>query len=124
MVSKYRCSHNAMQCMQCIGVFLESYSNFKFSNFQARYIMAYVTYHIFFNSFMYRTYLILYANGLIKNGKPNLKVFSQLFWIVNVSFFAINFFIFPLSLQLKGKFPFESTSGEPNLLYHSILINV
>ena len=86
--------------------------------------MAYVNYHIFFNSFMYRTYLILYADGLIKDGKPNLKVFSQLFWIVNMVFFAINYFIFPLSLQLKGNFPFESTSGKSNLLYHSVLINI
>lgn len=78
---------------------------------QIRYTMAYFFSHTAFFGFQWRTFLIFYAPGFVEKGHLNLKLFSQLYWIVFASFLAINYFYFPLSWLLRGDFPGQSTTA-------------
>ena len=82
----------------------------------ARYTMANFSHHIFFFSFLWRTFLILYAEGFLLNGRINIKLFVQLFWLVTVCFILVGFGIFPLSLLLGGNFAQHSTSWKVCLM--------
>ena len=74
---------------------------------------------IFFYNFLFRTFLIWYANGFIRKGATDLKLFYQLHWIICVSYIAIVLFgIFPTPSILRGDFPKGSTSGKICLLVH------
>ena len=65
-----------------------------------------------FFSFVFRTFLILYSDrGLVKNGKPNLLLFNQLFWTILITFFVIMYISFPLHAQFLGTFPQISKQG-------------
>ena len=56
-------------------------------------------------SFHFRLFLVLYADrGLLKNGKPNLKLFCQLYWVVMVVLLIFCFAMFPGKNLLKGNF--------------------
>ena len=57
--------------------------------------------------------LVVYAEGFIRDGKPNLKLFHQLHWLVSSSYIAMAYFgVFPTPLVLKGGFPGNSMSGK------------
>ena len=72
---------------------------------------------IFFYNFWFRTFLIWYANGFIRKGATDLKLFHQLHWIICVSYVAVVLFgIFPTPSILRGDFPLGSTSGKICLL--------
>ena len=71
---------------------------------------------IFVFSFLFRTWLIAYADGFIYNGTTNLKLFHQLYWTICISYIMICIGIFPISLILKGDFPMSSTTGQICLL--------
>ena len=55
-----------------------------------------VLHHIFFFTFLWRSFLILHAEGFVKDGRPNLALFSQLFWILLTSFFSMSWGLFIL----------------------------
>ena len=83
---------------------------------QARYIMSNIFDNFFFFNFLWRTFLILHAEGFIHNGKLNIRLFGQLFWIISLTFIAVHYSIFPGSILLRGDFPKQSTSGQICLL--------
>ena len=69
----------------------------------SRYTKAYIFNQLFFYSSLWRTFLILYAEGFIRQGKLNLDLFVQLFWVISISFLMMMFGIFPISLIIKGE---------------------
>ena len=83
---------------------------------QTRYITATISSNFFFFNFLWRTFLILHAEGFIHNGKLNLGLFCQLFWLITLTFITVAYTIFPGSILLRGKFPQQSTSGQICLL--------
>ena len=52
--------------------------------------------HIFFFTFLWRSLLVLHAEGFVKDGRPNLALFSQLFWILVTSYLSMSWGIFIL----------------------------
>ena len=70
----------------------------------SRYVVVIIYCATLFYSFIFRTFLVLYSDrGLILQGKPNLKLFAQLFWLTMVSFVAFEHGIFPVSNIIRGK---------------------
>ena len=63
-------------------------------------------------SLIFRTFMVLYAQGFIYNGKIHLRLFHQLYWLNVIIYSLIAFGMFPLPLLIKGEFPNESTSGK------------
>ena len=84
---------------------------------QAKYFTGELFFVLMFTSFCFRTFLILYSErGLVRNGRPYLRMFHQLFWIISASLFAIMYTTFPLSAQIRGTFPHISKTGRICLL--------
>ena len=52
----------------------------------SRYTKNYFFNQLFFYSSLWRTFLILYAEGFIREGKLNLDLFVQLFWVISITF--------------------------------------
>ena len=62
-------------------------------------------------------FLILHAEkGLLVHGRPNLKLFNQLFWIVVCAFIMVSYSGFPLPFLVKGSYPESSNAGKICLL--------
>ena len=70
---------------------------------------------IIFYSFLWRSFLILHGHGFIRNGQPNLKLFSQLYWLITLSFIVLSLSV-DQPMYLKGKFPQDSVRGTICLL--------
>ena len=51
----------------------------------SRYTKAYFFNELLFYSSMWRTFLILYAEGFIRQGKLNLDLFVQLFLVISIT---------------------------------------
>ena len=61
-------------------------------------------------SVLWRSFLVLHAQGFIRNGQLNLHLFSQLYWLIAISFFCLG--LIPNQvLHLKGTFPKDSVRG-------------
>ena len=75
---------------------------------QTRYILAIVLTNMFYFSFLWRTFLILHAKGFIRNGKLNLTLFGQLFWIISIAFMTIAYSVYPGSMFITGSFARQS----------------
>ena len=74
----------------------------------SRISMMYFYWVVLFISFGFRHFLILYADrGLVRNGRPNLGLFSQLYWIVVCSFVTLGFAMAPGGNLLKGNFALQ-----------------
>ena len=78
---------------------------------QTRYILANVFKNIFFFSFLWRTFLILYGEGFIRNGRINIRLFGQLFWIITIAFITIGYSVFPGKMLVRGTFSQSSAMG-------------
>ena len=78
---------------------------------QTRYILANFFKNIFFFSFLWRTFLILYGEGFIRNGMINIRLFEQLFWIITIALISITYGVFPGKMLVKGTFPKLSKIG-------------
>ena len=90
---------------------------------QSSYIRGNFYNNIFYFSFLWRVFLILYADGFIRNGKLNLRLFVQLFWLITLAFVAIAYNVFPGSMLLRGEFhPQESVGSafRPLICYKHI----
>ena len=48
------------------------------------------------------------GQGLVLDGKLNLKLFDQLYWIITFAYVAVAHSIFPLPQLIAGTFPAES----------------
>ena len=66
---------------------------------------------VLFFSFFFKSFLVLYADrGLVQNGRTNLVLFNQLFWLVVLSFLA---FVFGVSFGpniWKGNYILHNTN--------------
>ena len=83
----------------------------------SRYLIVYVYTQTLFYSFIFRTFLVLYIDrGLVLQGKPNLKLFNQLYWVAFLSYFAMTTFIMPGSHIIRGQFPEATKKGQICLL--------
>ena len=62
---------------------------------QARYIQGSFFYSLLFFSLLFRMVLVVHAHkGLVQNGRPNLKLFKQLFWVITCAWLAMTQTIF------------------------------
>ena len=59
----------------------------------------------FYFSFKWRTFLILYAEGFVKQGHVNLSLFKVLFWLLWGSILTILLGTVPFPVYLRGNFP-------------------
>ena len=75
---------------------------------QSSYILAIVLTNMFYFSFLWRTFLILHAEGFIRNGKLNITLFGQLFWIISIAFMTIAYSVYPGSIFINGSFPHQT----------------
>ena len=80
----------------------------------ARFAMVQSFQPIMFFSFGCRFFLVIYAEGLVRNGKPNLKLLSQLFWLVTGTFLIESVILSYPRLLING--PQESTRATICLL--------
>ena len=86
----------------------------------ARYTTGYVYSLTLSFSFLFRTFLILHPDrGLVRNGRPNLRLFHQLYWVVVSSFLLVFQIILPGSSIYKGSFP-GGTKGGRICLVHAV----
>ena len=71
---------------------------------------------IMFYSFLWRSFLILHGHGFIRNGKLNLQLFKQLYWLITISYLlvAVNS---QQPMYFKGTFPQDSFRGKVCLMY-------
>ena len=83
---------------------------------QAKYILANIFKNIFFFSFLWRTFLILYGEGFIRNGRINIRLFGQLFWIITIAFITIAYILYPGKMLVRGTFSQSSAMGACLLL--------
>ena len=68
------------------------------------------------NLFVPRVFLICFAErGLVAQGRPNLRLFHQLYWILFSAFITIGIVTFPIMKFLRGNFA-ETTYGKICLL--------
>ena len=79
----------------------------------ARHTIGLVYYIILFNSFFFRSFLITHHThtGFVKDGKTNLKLFNQLFWLSVVIGLLTNHVVFPYTAIVLGDFPHRSLDG-------------
>ena len=71
--------------------------------------------HIIYFSLLWRSFLILHGQGFIRNGQLNLKLFSQLYWLITLSFLVLAISL-DQPMYLKGQFPQGSVRGTICLL--------
>ena len=76
-------------------------------------------FYTFLFSFLFRTVLIRYSErGLVSRGKPNLRLFEQLYWLLFSAFVSLAIILFSVVKYLKGNYPltrFGSTCLEQPL---------
>jgi hypothetical protein len=78
----------------------------------ARWTMVTLYFNTMFFTLLFRVFLIRYADrGLVAQGKPQLILFNQLFWLILGAFFTMGIFFFPLSEIIRGTF-YESTQAQ------------
>ena len=64
---------------------------------------------LLFFCFVFRSFLILYSDrGLVKNGRPNLELFTQIFWVVTGAFIVLCFAFRPGTNIIRGNSPIHS----------------
>ena len=80
-------------------------------NIQTRCILAIFSKNMFFFSFIWRSFLILYGEGFIRNGMTNIRLFEQLFWIITIAFMTVAYCVFPGKMLISGTFPNNSAMG-------------
>ena len=67
------------------------------------------------NNFSFRSILIGYARGLVLKGRPNLRLFNQLYWVLFSGFCTIGIILFPILKLAQGNFN-ETNYGKICLL--------
>ena len=79
----------------------------------SRLSIAYFYFNVFLFSFQFRLFLVMYADrGLIKNGRLNLGLFGQLFWVVVASFIVLSFALVHGRNLLEGQFLVQNMNRE------------
>ena len=59
----------------------------------------------FLFNYMFRHILVLYADrGLVEKGRPNLRLFNQLYWTISLTFIVLGSLQFPFIHIFKGVF--------------------
>ena len=73
---------------------------------QARFTTGYVYMDAMLFNIIFRAFFVLYPDyGLVKDGRPALRLVHQLYWVVLSSFILVNHTVLPLSFLIKGTFP-------------------
>ena len=49
-----------------------------------------------------------YNQGLVLHGRPNLKLFNQLYWLITLASLLVGHVVFPLPQLISGTFPAQS----------------
>ena len=84
---------------------------------QARFTTAYVYMNAMFFAIFFRLFFILFPDyGLVKDGRPDLRLVHQLYWVVLSSFVLVNHSVLPLSFLIKGNFPEGTGPGRVCLM--------
>ena len=59
----------------------------------------------------FRFFLVIYADGFVKKGQLDLKLFKQLYWLAWFGFISIELTMFPITPMIKGDFHFATSRG-------------
>ena len=77
----------------------------------SRWTIACMYFNTMFFNFLFRVILIRFADrGLVSEGRPNLKLFHQLYWTISAPFLFIFIVNYPIKPILNGTFT-ESTQA-------------
>ena len=49
-----------------------------------------------------------FNQGLVLDGRPNLKLFNQLYWLITLAFVVVGHVVYPLPQLISGTFPAQS----------------
>ena len=58
-----------------------------------------------------------YNQGLVLNGRPNLKLFNQLYWLITLASLLVGHVVFPLPQLISGTFPSQSRYRPNNTIF-------
>ena len=77
--------------------------------------------NITFNlNILFRFFLVIYADGFVKMGHLDLKLFRQLYWLAWFSFTSIEFTIFAVAPIIKGEFLLATSRGRICILVTNV----
>ena len=72
----------------------------------ARYTLSVTFSNTAFMSHTFRSVLVRFADrGLVLQGRPNLRLFRQLFWLILIPYCCIGLMMAPLASIVTGRFP-------------------
>ena len=63
----------------------------------------------FFLGVLFRFFLVLYAEGFLRKGSLNLKLFKQLYWLSWVAFVTLGLIPFAITPIMLGNFPTQNS---------------
>ena len=89
-------------------------------NLQARGSLTIVTNITFSLNIGCRFFLVIFADGFVKNGHLDLKLFRQLYWLAWFSFTSIEFTIFAVAPIIKGEFLLATSRGRICILVTNV----
>ena len=58
-----------------------------------------------------------YNQGLVLHGRPNLKLFNQLYWLITLASLLVGHVVFPLPQLISGTFPAQSRYRPNNTIF-------
>ena len=68
--------------------------------------------NITFNlNILFRFFLVIYADGFVKRGQLDLKLFRQLYWLAWITFISIEFTMFAVRPIIRGDFHYATSRG-------------
>ena len=59
----------------------------------------------------FRFFLVIYADGFVKKGQLDLKLFRQLYWLAWFGFISIELTMLPITPMIKGDFHYATSRG-------------
>ena len=84
---------------------------------QARLTTVFVYNNAMLHAIIFRAFFILLPDyGLVKDGRPDLRLVHQLYWLALTSFVLVSHSILPLSFLIKGIFPEGTGPGRVCLI--------
>ena len=89
-------------------------------NLQARGSLTIVTNITFSLNIGCRFFLVIFADGFVKNGQLDLKLFRQLYWLAWFSFTSIEFTISAVAPIIKGEFLLATSRGRICILVTNV----
>ena len=76
---------------------------------QVNHLLTSILLVTFFLNVLFRFFLVLYAEGFLRNGSLNLKLFKQLYWLIWAALVLMGLIPFAITPIMQGKFPTQNS---------------